>query len=351
MARRNLPDAEFFLPRAYVEGRKRAALLERARRGRVLHLTHGECLDGAGSDVMVRLKHGDAEVSTIYSDPAKVVDKLVAIAGARVPGEGRALLLSDVSPQRDQRGQLEAALGQLNELGWRIEWRDHHAKQWADGLLDAVRRKADLVRVSLDNDECGASLCQQDLLPQDPFAKELGAVVRDIDLWLRKDPRSLVLTDARHGLGSEAFVQAMLRARGDIVPSDVRRAAAAYREEFDRDVRAALAAARVVQGKHKVGVVYGDFPGSLLCDELRKARGTDVEVALKPNGKFSIRSRQGLEFCHAVAQRFRGGGHPNASGGHLRIGALEWPRYWLTGGRAAEADALVAAAKDAVVPR
>ncbi|MCA1814153.1 MAG: hypothetical protein LC624_09420 [Halobacteriales archaeon] len=346
MARRNLPDAEFFQP-AWLKERKLAArVLGRARQGQVLHVTHGGCLDGAASDVVVRLRHGSPQVSTLFSEPSMVTSHLARIAGARIDGQGRSLLLSDVSPQLDQRAQLEGALGQLNELGWRIEWRDHHAKQWEQGMLEAVRRKADHVRVSLDNDESGASLCQLDLLPQDKFAAELAAVVRDIDLWLRKDPRSEVLTDARHALGSEAFVAKVVRDRV-VLDDELRAAAQRHRAEFERDLARALARVRIVQGAHKVGVVYGDFPGSQACDALRQQLGTDVELALKPDGKFSLRSRKGIEI-HRIAQAHGGGGHPNASGGKLRVAGAGWLAYWATRGWVAEARAI---ARDASAPR
>lgn len=350
MARRNLPDAEFFLPALLKDARDRRRHLARARQGKVLHISHGECLDGACSDVMVRLKHGTAEVSTIFTDPALLAPKLELIARENISGEGRTLLVSDVSPQVDQRARLEAALGHLNELGWRIEWRDHHAKQWANGILEAVKRKADYVRVDLDNHECGASICQQDLLPNDAYAKELAHVVRDIDLWIRKDPRSDVLTDALHQLGHQALVAKLVRDRV-VLDDELTKAARTHRRDLDEDMAVAIKAARIIEGKHKVGVVYGDFPGSQVCHALRQALRTDVEVALKPSGKFSIRSRTELPFCHAVAQRFRGGGHPNASGGHLRIAAWEWPFYWARGGRSADADKLVQAAAQAEVPR
>jgi oligoribonuclease NrnB/cAMP/cGMP phosphodiesterase (DHH superfamily) len=287
---------------------------------------------------MVRLRHGDAAVSTLYTDPSLVTDKLRRVAEARVPGEGRSLLLSDVSPQLAQRAELEQALGQLNELGWRIEWRDHHAKQWEQGMLDAVRRKADHVRVSLDNDESGASLCQLDLLPGDAFARELAQVVRDVDLWIRKDPRSEVLTDARHAMGSTAWVGKMVRDRV-VLDDELRAAAQRHRAELERDLGRALAKARVVHGARKVGVVYGDFPGSQACDALRRALGTDVELALKPDGKFSLRSQPGIE-VHRIAQAHGGGGHPQASGGKLRVARAAWPGYWLARGWVPEARAI-----------
>lgn len=350
VARRNLPEGDFFLPRPYKAARSRRRVVERARKGDVVHLSHDDCLDGAGADVLVRLKHGPERVSTIFTDPALVAPKLEAIAASQVGGEGRSLLLSDVSPQVDERARLEQALGQLNELGWRIEWRDHHAKQWAQGTLEAVKRKADHVRVDLDNHECGASIVQQDLLPHDAYAKELAAVVRDIDLWIRKDPRSDTLTDALHALGNEAFVAKLVRDKV-VLDAELERAARQYRAELERDMARAIAGARVVHARHKVGVVYGDFPGSQVCHALREALHTDIEVNLKPDGKFSLRSRPELPLCHAVAQRFRGGGHPNASGGWLRLAAWEWPRYWASRGRCVQAEVLVKAAAEAEVPR
>lgn len=348
VAPRRFPDRDFFVPASTREARLRRDVVARAMKGSVVHISHGDCLDGAGSDVMARLRYGDATVSTILTDPAEVAPKLEAIAAARVAGEGRTLMLSDVSPQVDQGPRVEAALGHLNEAGWRIEWRDHHAKQWANGILEAVRRKADYVRVDLDNHECGTSIVQQDLLPHDAYAKELGGVIRDIDLWIRKDPRSDVLTDALHELGSRALIAKLVRDRV-VLDAELEQAARRHREALDRDMKEAIAAARIVQGKHKVGVVYGDFPGSQVCHALREAKGTDIELALKPSGKYSLRSRPHLPLCHAVAQRFHGGGHPNASGGQLRLAAWEWPGYWLTG-RAREADELARAASRADVP-
>jgi oligoribonuclease NrnB/cAMP/cGMP phosphodiesterase (DHH superfamily) len=349
MPRRRWPDRDFFLPPRWAQERARRFVVETARSGRVVHVSHGDCLDGAGSDVIVRLRHGSDHVATVFTDPAKVAEKLawIAEAGTR---EGRSLLISDVSPQVGEREALERVLGTLNEQGWRIEWRDHHAKQWANGMLDAVRRKADYVRIDLDNHECGTSICQQDLLPNDAYAKELASVIRDIDLWIRKDPRSDTLTDALHEMGSRPFVAKMVRDKV-VLDQELERAARRHRHALDRDLKAAIARARLVQGKHKVGVVYGDFPGSQACHALREALRTDVEINLKPDGKFSIRSRPELPFCHAVAQQFRGGGHPNASGGHLRIAAHEWLPYWLRGGRARQADALAEAASQAQVPR
>lgn len=340
MARRLLPGRDFFVPAATKEARRRRATVERARRGTVVHLSHDDCLDGVGSDVVVRLKHGSDAVSTVFTHPGEVASRLEAIAGAGIGGEGRALLLSDLGPQLAERERLEAALGELNELGWRIEWRDHHAKQWGQGVLEALRRKLDHLRVDLDNEECGTSIVQQDLLPHDAYAAELAAVVRDIDLWIRKDPRSEALTHALHALGSEALVAKLVRDRV-LLDGELEEAASRHRRELERDLSAAVARARVLDGKRRVGVLYGDFPGSQACDALRRARGTDVEVTLRPDGEFSIRSRPELPLCHLVAQRFGGGGHPNASGGRLRLPAWEWPLYWLRGGRARRVEELV----------
>ncbi|HEV8359979.1 MAG TPA: hypothetical protein VGR28_05920 [Candidatus Thermoplasmatota archaeon] len=349
MRSRTFPRADFFLPSAWKEQRLRDEVLARARQGSVVHISHGECLDGAAADALVRLRHGDAAVSTIFTEPDAVVPKLEAIAAAGIAGEGRSLLLSDVSPQRSQRDRLEQALGTLNERGWRIEWRDHHGAQWQDGLLDAVKRKADHVRVALDNQECGTSLVQLDLLPSDAYARELAAVVRDIDLWVRKDPRSETLTHALHQLGNRALVAKLVRDRV-VLDAELERAARLHKDQLERDLARALARAWFVEGKHRVGVVYGDFPGSQACDALRTQAKTDLEINLKPSGKFSLRSRPELPLCHAVAQRFRGGGHPNASGGRIRPAAWAWPFYWLSGGKVREAGALARAAADADVP-
>lgn len=340
---RLLPAPDFFKP-GILRQLEVESEMRRAARKAVVHVSHADCLDGAGSDVLVRLKHGSDRVATVYCDPAEVLDRLRALARARGRGQ---LLISDLSLQVGQAEEVAETVSKLTDAGWRVEWRDHHHKQWEKGALEVVAKAADAVNLNADGTECGTSLVQKDLLPGDEFAQELAEIIRDVDLWIRKDPRSTVLTHARHEWGSEAFVAKMIRDKR-FVDKATEDAAKAWEKRFERDAREALRHARVAEGKNRVGVVYGDLPGSDVCDRLREEKGTDVEINLKPSGKFSVRSRPGLPICHTLAQRFGGGGHPHAAGGMLAMGPLAWTIYWSSRGDSLAARRLVEAAEDAV---
>ncbi|HVL86910.1 MAG TPA: hypothetical protein VM681_02720 [Candidatus Thermoplasmatota archaeon] len=346
---RALPSPDFFKPaflRSFELDREVAHAVEKP----VVHLSHGDCLDGATSDALVRLRHGNARVGTLFCDPGDVLDRLRRVAAAAVfRKDARLLLVSDLSLQLGQADAIASALSDLRARGWRVEWRDHHHKQWEGGALATVRAAADHVSLDAEGKECGASLVARELLPGDDFATELAAIVRDVDLWIRKDPRSATLTHARHRWGSARFVQKVVGDKA-FLDEDVRAAARAWEQEFEREMWRAVKDVRIEQGRNKVGVIYGDYPGSDVCDRVRKEKATDVEINLKPSGKFSIRSRPDLPVAASVAQKFDGGGHPNAAGGHLRIaGPVGWTVYWATQGKdSVAARRLVDAAKDAV---
>lgn len=344
---RRLPEPAWFIPGPVKLRRWRARTLDKAGRARVLHLTHADCLDGSACDVLVRMAHEGVE--TVWLDPADTLATLRLLE--QVPGRGRPLLLSDLSLQRGQGEAAARSLRDLAEAGWRIEWRDHHAKQWEPDDPARLAQHA-TVEVERDGKECGATLVQKALVPDDPFARELAAVVRDHDLWLLRDPRSLRLKDAAVALGSERFVERLLAARKlDDAPLLV--AAAEEEERKTRAVAEAVRGARFVAGRRaKVGVVYGEAPTNEALHALIAEHGCDAAVLFKPTGGYSLRSRKGVEVCHLVAQRFSGGGHPNASGGKLRLPAWRFPALWARGDRdpAARAvvDALVAEADRAL---
>lgn len=305
-----------------------------------LVLSHGNCLDGVTSAVITQRVLGPGQVGVAYLRPGDLADALELLATR--PGKGRKLLVADLSLQRDQFDAIVAACAALRTGGWTLEWRDHHHKQWEGLPLERLREHLDVLTVNADATESGASLQQQALAPDDPFLKALAETVRDRDLWWNRTPDSETLEFALTDLGTKAFAEHYLkRAPGPVVDADI--AAAAQRE---RDGQQAVKQRLLDQARYfgdgatKVGVVYGWLPKNTGLHELLEDHGCQVAVNVRPNGKVSLRSRKPAAVCHRIAQKFDGGGHPNASGADL---GLKGGRFWwyvLRRGRVAIVDSL-----------
>lgn len=320
-----LPPASFFRPSPYKDWKFERDFYRAAyAASTVVHFTHGDCMDGATCDVLVRKAYGDGAVETIFLEPHETVGCLELLT--RVPSRARGLVISDLSLQRGEGERAAAALQALADDGWRISWRDHHHKQWEGVDLAAFEQAADITLDRASKD-CGSTLVQKDLLPDDAWARQLSETVRDHDLWLRQDPRSIVLFHSIVEAGTQRWVQYMLK-KQVVVDKQIEQWAARDRKRNAELVRWALSDARIVRGRRAaVGLAYGRVPTNEVLHALEE-RGAHLSILIKPSGAFSLRSRKDVPVCHVVAQEFGGGGHPNASGGRLGLGSFGLASLW-----------------------
>lgn len=320
-----LPPLSFFRPSPYKDWKFEREFYRKAYgASTIVHFTHGDCMDGATCDVLVRAAYGDGAVETVFLEPHETVDCLELLT--RVPSRARGLVISDLSLQRGEGERAAGALQALADDGWRISWRDHHHKQW-EGVDLASFRESCALTVDFDAKESGASLVQKDLLPEDKWAEELATVARDHDLWLKKDPRSMILFHSIVEAGTQRWVRHLLRTK-TITDPTIEKWAARDRKRNQELVAWGLGRSRVVTGKRaKVGVAYGRVPTNETLHALEE-RGADLSILVKPTGTFSLRSRKDVPVCHKIAQEFGGGGHPNASGGRLGLGGFGLASLW-----------------------
>jgi oligoribonuclease NrnB/cAMP/cGMP phosphodiesterase (DHH superfamily) len=322
-----LPQASFFRPSAYKDWAFERAFYRRAySAATVVHLTHGDCMDGATCDVLVRRAYGDGAVETVFLEPHETADALELLT--RVPSRARGLVVSDLSLQQGEGERVAQTLQVLADDGWRIAWRDHHHKQW-EGVDLRAFEPACMLTLDTEGKESGASLVQKALLPDDPWARDLAAVARDHDLWLRQDPRSMTLFHAIVEIGTQRWVRHLLTRKPEGVVDRTLEAWAARDRRRNRQlVDWGLRRARILNGRRgKVGLVYGRVPTNEALHAL-EGRGADLSILVKPTGAFSLRSRREVPVCHRIAQQFGGGGHPNASGGRLGLGGMGLAALW-----------------------
>lgn len=321
-----LPPLSFLRPGAFKDWRFEKEFYRRAfGASTVLHLTHGNCMDGATCDVLVRAAFGDGAVETIFLEPHETSDALELLL--RVPSRARGLVISDLSLQRGEGERIAQTLQQLSDDGWRISWRDHHHKQWEGVDLAAMEAACDL-HVDLTATESGASLVQKAYLPDDAWAKELAEVARDHDLWLRKDPRSIQLFHSLVEVGNAKWIKHVLTKRV-VLDKTMEQWAIRDKRKNVELVKWALKRAKIVRGRRGViALAYGRVPTNETLHALEE-QGAHLAILVKPTGAFSLRSRKDVPICHTLAQEFGGGGHPNASGGNLGLGGPGLLSLWL----------------------
>lgn len=335
-----MPPWRVLLPRSMRERRRRRRI-QRALSddAPVVHLTHGGCLDGTACSILQWLEHGRDRVADVPLQPHQVPRAVDILAGSA--GSPRTLQISDLSIGSDDADATAAALADLRDDGWTIAWRDHHAGQWTEETREAIAGAVDQLVVDTEERYCGADLVQQDLHPDDPFARELAETVRDRDLWLREDPRSDVLAGAMNRLGPRGFAE-LLYASRDLDDPRLDEAAEAWQAALERQRRRAVEEAEIVEGDRRVGVLYGDVSSSDAADAIREAHDTDIEAIMKPHGGVSLRSREGVDVSE-IARDFGGGGHAQAAGCTLGLSTAETLWYWLTRGGGPKPRALVEA--------
>lgn len=269
------------------------------RKQKVVHLTHND-LDAVGGDALHRRKYGD--VFTIWCSVSAFIPMLEMLAA--LEGRGDTLSISDLGFQPGAA----ALVARIKERGWRIEWRDHH--RWQPDEVNKVAEVVDLLH--LDTDTCATGIIVQDLLPDDPVAGEIAAVVCDYDLWYHRDPRSRVLGQVVMEKEMREYVRDVLES-GRITDARIEEVYAEVVARMERDIHRSIGHARVVRGKYTIAFapLYG-FP-SETAHAIRDTLGTDIEVVVSPGGRFSIRSVPPIS--HLIAREFGGGGHPHAAGG------------------------------------
>ena len=214
----------------------------------------------------------------------------------------------------------------------KLRWFDHH--RWDESLARAVREAGVDLVVGDSEEECSADVTLRSL--DHDFAeryRDLAAVTRDHDLWLREDPRSDDLADFAYWADSEEYLETIVEHGADL-PTKVEAHLAERRIEKEELIERAVDRAEFVEiSAWTVGITYGRCSQNEVAEVLRE-RGADASVIVKPAGSASIRGSEGFERCHEVARQVDGGGHPKAAGCKPDIYAdmLDYAHHWSTRG-------------------
>jgi len=324
-----LPGTGFFVPDDVREAQKDEEIRERVEGADVIVVADPDA-DGLACAAILREVYGEAAL--VPAGPHEIEDGLRRAAefGA---GDCR-LFVCDLCP--DQFEYVETELADAVEHASEVRWFDHH--QWTEETAAAVRDAGVDLVVGDSEEECTADVTVRSLDADVPERfRELAAVTRDHDLWLKEDERSDDLADYSYWVDADEYMDTVQEYGADF-PEDVLAYIEQRRvEKHELIDRAVDRAAMKEVGEWTVGVTYGRCSQNEVAEALRE-QGADAAVVVKPSGSASIRGTESFERAHEVARQVNGGGHPKAAGCKPDIyeDMLDYANHWTSQGTTAK---------------
>lgn len=293
-------------------------------------ITHNDA-DGLGSGALVVERHGPetAVMSLSYGSPYKLHEALGDVAEQEPDCP---VYITDLGC--DDR----LVVDPLEKIDETVTWYDHH--QWEDDVKQDVIDAG--VKLVIDEDECGTSLIEREMSYDfPPHIQELAEVTKDIDLWIKEDPRSDRLGVMAFALEVDEYIETVIE-NGVNHPEWVE-------EKIDEQLEtneeledfAVYNADSVMVNGYSVAFTYikggrSSTIGNRLVEEHEPV--DDIAIVQRPKGisVYSHSNRETFAKCHEIAGELGGGGHPTASGFPIPVETFrELAEYWRSEGQSA----------------
>jgi oligoribonuclease NrnB/cAMP/cGMP phosphodiesterase (DHH superfamily) len=275
-------------------------------------VTHDRCLDGATAAVI-----GEAVgLTPVFAEPDRVEQKLSSLS---LPA---AVFLADVSLPRDAWPRWGSAIAGMF---------DHH--QSALPLRDCPGAVIDLAHA-------GSFLWYRFCVEQgwlratDAWQRLVHQVERH-DLWRWDHEEGTNLNRLFHALGYDWFRVRFghgwtpyTAAEGDLLADLI-----AQEKDFIQDHLKQTLYRTAADGRQLAAISLAQDGATNELAHTLIARGVDLVVMVKPDGRLSARSSERVNAADLMAALFSGGGHARAAGGRLPQTALAQPNpaEWILG--------------------
>lgn len=245
----------------------------------------------------------------------------------------------------DVSDEIVEMLEDLTTDGCQVIWYDHH--QWEIETYQTLVG-VDGVVGRVDEDECTASLlarelgtCNDDGIEAnfDEHLEDLAECTKDIDLWIRDDPRSERLNVWARIADQDVYIRSVLAHGADLPVS----AQEQIDEWLDESQELETAAVERVTGRrihgYSLAMTYSsggrsNVIGNRLVEE--HEMDYDIAVVCRPTGIsiYAHSNRETFARCHELAAELGGGGgHPTAAGCSIPVESFrELAEYWSTAG-------------------
>ncbi|MEM4263790.1 MAG: DHHA1 domain-containing protein [Candidatus Woesearchaeota archaeon] len=284
-----------------------------------------EQLDGIAAAAIVsryaRLRNSEYRIGG-FLNYTNIEEKFAEMAMLK----GALIFILDFSPEQIQN--IEEKLKAISAKNRIAYWNSHHP--YTAEMLEILRKYVRTVEFSgkLKNSPkpelmvCSTELVGNKFMPMDSVTTGLKKIAHDIEFWIRKDERSLKLTDLiSSGFDKKELIDSLSRG---VIWSD--RYEKLRKEYFDKKQKAFADLLKKLEVKTYLNKKFGfSLAPSILStadagDKLLTAhQAIDVSVIIYRNGKISFRRRDGCDIdLSKLAKLFDGGGHAYASGGMIK---------------------------------
>lgn len=274
-------------------------------------ITHTD-LDGLASAALIIKYLGEFPSKLIFIQPHQLHNVLRGIAN------GSDVFISDLGSNPSNIDKVVAEIKRIIDSGGSVTWFDHHIWEysWIRTVLDAG------AKLYVRNDTCGAGVVAKYLGINDEASQTLVKASCSADLWRFDHWLGNFLVRYAGFKGGrkwrEHVVKKLVSFRGELDEEILRAAEDAVDLEL-KVFNKALRSARVVE-KNGVRIVYyfksdEEHLTSYVANLLMSRFKADMAVICRRRS-VSLRSRR-LN-VRDIAKALGGGGHPQASGAHIK---------------------------------
>lgn len=271
-------------------------------------------LDGVGCVIVGLARFGDdlnwycCENNNVNE---RVLDILEYLTENEIPLENVNLYITDLSVDNG----VAEVLHNYHMNGMGLQLLDHH--KTAEHL-----NKYNWCFVISNGTHCGTTLTHRSLgFPSagKTFAdgsndlESFVDVVKDHDLWIKKDPRSDKYNRLLGIMGRDAFIERFSTGQFDFTEGEYLLLEYDIKQE-DKYFEKLSKSIKIYKDRLDYGIVFADRYISNMGHRLMNKHDLDFVVLLNPtSGSISLRSRNEIDVSH-IAKKLDGGGHRNASG-------------------------------------
>lgn len=372
----HLPNETFFIPESYKSPAEEQSVWQKVTGADSVVIADAD-LDGLGAAAA----HFDVFPESVYVSggphEGKVDTNTALEIVANAANEGVTVTIADIALDSIEDA---AALADLYETAGEIYWCDHHPWQSEDAIEfvtdHTTRFEHDTSKDETDengafmnaNARCGAQIAADVLAEEhnhtysEEFRDGLQAIAAR-DLWRKQEDGNFIHSDTEK-LNAFATAIAWNAAspyedtsfKDFIIPfvnhgievlnlPSASRIITTHTEQVEAqseyiienfDSFATTETLTLNEIDVKTAILYGRFPTSDVSDKIQREFGFDLVITLTPTGGMSFRSTESFPYCNYIAYQFDGGGHPQASGGHITDQfetILDYTTYWSNTGQ------------------
>lgn len=279
-------------------------------------ITHKNCPDGAAAAVLIKKIFSQVQVEHC----SHVQLSKESIATAQQVNENGKMIFCDICPDEETLKKVIEIVHQKNAF---LAIYDHHqSNRWVEKYGSPHDKSIEII---FDENRCGSKIVYDHFLDTHkeillPY-QEYIMLTNDRDLWLQKDPRSYRLSLLHKILEDQRYVKRFLKNPIFGKEEKEENILDFFIEIQRKEEEKLLKKIQIRQDKedYRYGVIYGNGDSSTILNKAIVRFKLEYALLVDLNTKkVSLRGKGNMN-CAAYAEKYGGGGHPCASGFHIRF--------------------------------